>query len=435
MNLNDLRLTKLLLLVALSSSSMAFVSRVSSNNYLRRSFSVLTMQHNVMIIGATGRTGSRIVKQLSSQNEDHESLKIRCLVREQSKGKAANEFQDFKNVEVVSLDDLIGADPVVIADMINGCETVVCALGALESEAFNIKAPYLVDGKLSQKVIDAAVLSGKVKHFVLVSSLGTDRIGFPASVLNLFWGILSWKRQTELKLISSGLKYTIVRPGGMEKPTDAFEQTHNMKLHRPSTQFGGLISRKQVASLCVEAILHPELAGDRIVEVTADPSYPKLSPLELLEGLPTTVSEADWKSKLTSSQYYVLREAGTERPWTSELNEEKRLGMFTCAGCGSDLFPSTTKFESGTGWPSFFAPNGKGAVDERLDFMFGITRTEVLCSSCGGHLGHLFPDGPRPTGQRYCINGVAMNFKPAEAIAQNESDAAEQRKKLASRLD
>jgi peptide-methionine (R)-S-oxide reductase len=389
-------------------------------------------QQNIMVVGATGRTGSRIVKQLSSAND---AVNIRCLVREESKSKAAGQFQGLRGVETVGMNDLIGADSADIAKTMAGCDTVVCALGALESEALNYKAPYLIDGQLSQKMIDAAVLTGTVKNFILISSLGTDRFGWPASILNLFWGVLSWKRQTELKLISSGLKYTIIRPGGMEKPTDEFELTHNMKIHRPSTQFGGQISRKQIASLCVEAVTHPDLASGRILEVTADPQYPKLSPLALLEGLPKTTSESDWRSKLTPSQYYVLREAGTERPWTSELNEEKRPGVFTCAGCGSDLFPSTTKFESGTGWPSFFAPAGKGAVDERLDFMFGISRTEVLCSTCGGHLGHVFPDGPRPTGQRYCINGVALAFTPAEDIAANENEAADQRKKLASRLD
>ena len=427
----ELRFVKLLLVVALSSSNMAFVTRMSGKNELQRSFR-LSMQEKVFVAGATGRTGSRVVKQLSAADG---TASIRCLVREQSKSKAVNEFQGLKGIDIVGMEDLMGADSSTIAKAMAGCDTVVCALGALETEALNYKAPYLIDGQLSQKMIDAAVLSGTVKHFVLISSLGTDRIGFPASILNLFWGVLSWKRQTELKLISSGLKYTIIRPGGMEKPTDDFEQTHNMKIHRPSTQFGGLISRKQIASLCVEAIAHPELAEDRILEVTADPLYPKLSPKALLEDLPAATSEADWRSKLTPDQFYVLREAGTERPWTSELNEEKRPGVFTCAGCGSDLFPSTTKFESGTGWPSFFAPSGKGAVDERLDFLFGITRTEVLCSTCGGHLGHVFPDGPRPTGQRYCINGVALAFKPAEEMTDNETDAADQRKKLASRLD
>ena len=161
----------------------------------------------------------------------------------------------------------------------------------------------------------------------------------------------------------------------MERPTDEFENTHNMKLHLPSTQFGGLVSRKQISQLCTAAILQPDLASNRILEVTADPSYPKLTAIQLLEQLPKDVSSTEWRAKLTPDQFYILREAGTERPWTSPLNAEKRLGMFTCGGCGAELFPSTTKFESGTGWPSFYAPRDVTSVNERKDFMLGIVAT------------------------------------------------------------
>jgi peptide-methionine (R)-S-oxide reductase len=116
---------------------------------------------------------------------------------------------------------------------------------------------------------------------------------------------------------------------------------------------------------------------------------------------------------LTPEQHHVLREHGTERAGTSPLNHEKRGGTFRCAGCGQALFSSDTKFESGTGWPSFFAPLEQ-AVATTTDTTYGMTRTEVHCARCGGHLGHVFPDGPRPTGQRYCMNGVAMEFDPKE---------------------
>lgn len=121
----------------------------------------------------------------------------------------------------------------------------------------------------------------------------------------------------------------------------------------------------------------------------------------------------DWKRDLTPEQFYVLREHGTERAGTSPLNHEKRAGTFVCAGCQQALFDAGTKFESGTGWPSFFAPL-EGAVETSEDRAFFMSRTEVHCSRCGGHLGHVFPDGPAPTGLRYCMNGAAMGFEPKE---------------------
>ena len=125
-----------------------------------------------------------------------------------------------------------------------------------------------------------------------------------------------------------------------------------------------------------------------------------------------THSDEEWKKLLTPNQYAVLRREGTERPYSSPLNDEHREGVFSCAGCAQDLFSSKTKFESGTGWPSFWKPLDK-AVLERNDTTLGMSRTEVECSRCGGHLGHVFDDGPRPTGLRYCMNGVAMKFRTA----------------------
>ena len=129
------------------------------------------------------------------------------------------------------------------------------------------------------------------------------------------------------------------------------------------------------------------------------------------ESFPVTHTDEEWRAKLSPAQYQVLRKHGTERAGTSPLNQEKRHGKFVCAGCGQDLFESETKFESGTGWPSFYQPL-EGAVGTSSDRSFFTVRTEVHCSKCGGHLGHVFDDGPRPTGQRYCMNGAAMDFKP-----------------------
>ena len=125
-------------------------------------------------------------------------------------------------------------------------------------------------------------------------------------------------------------------------------------------------------------------------------------------------TEAEWKALLTPEQFAVLREEDTERPFTSPLNEEKRKGSYNCAGCDLPLYASETKFESGTGWPSFFdvLPN---AVGKKEDDTLFTTRTEIHCRRCGGHIGHVFEDGPKPTGLRYCMNGVAMKFVPGEA--------------------
>jgi len=126
---------------------------------------------------------------------------------------------------------------------------------------------------------------------------------------------------------------------------------------------------------------------------------------------PVQKTDAEWRSALTPEQYRVLRARGTERAFTSPLNNEKRPGSFVCAACGQPLFDSKTKYESGTGWPSFWKPLDN-AVGTTVDRTFFMVRTEVHCANCGSHLGHVFPDGPRPTGQRYCMNGVAMKFNP-----------------------
>ena len=123
-------------------------------------------------------------------------------------------------------------------------------------------------------------------------------------------------------------------------------------------------------------------------------------------------SEQEWREELSPEQYHVLREAGTERPWTGRYVDEKRDGTYACAACGLELFDAGTKFESGSGWPSFTDPANREHVELKRDFSHGMIRTEVRCAGCGGHLGHVFDDGPGPSGERYCMNSAALDLKP-----------------------
>ncbi|MER0237592.1 peptide-methionine (R)-S-oxide reductase MsrB [Fulvimarina sp. MAC8] len=130
------------------------------------------------------------------------------------------------------------------------------------------------------------------------------------------------------------------------------------------------------------------------------------------EKFPVSLSTDEWRERLTQSQFAVLREEATETPFSSPLNKNKKEGLYACAGCDNPVYSSETKFESGTGWPSFWAPLSEKAIGTRTDYKLIYPRTEVHCARCGGHLGHVFNDGPKPTGKRHCLNGVALNFKP-----------------------
>lgn len=155
------------------------------------------------------------------------------------------------------------------------------------------------------------------------------------------------------------------------------------------------------------------LGGTALVALAAAFTLRPMGSSRAAEGnFPFKLSDEEWRKRLSEDAYQVLRHEATERPFTSPLNDEHRPGIFACAGCAQDLFDAATKYDSGTGWPSFYQPL-PGTVGESSDTTLGMTRTEVHCSNCGGHLGHVFNDGPRPTGLRYCMNGVSLSFKAA----------------------
>src|SRR5512142_2345165 len=137
-----------------------------------------------------------------------------------------------------------------------------------------------------------------------------------------------------------------------------------------------------------------------------------------MPDFPVQKTDEEWRTLLTPEQYQILRQHATERPGSCALLAEKRAGTFFCGGCGNELFVNATKFESGTGWPSFFEPR-PGSIGTTVDRSHGMTRTEVHCAQCGGHLGHVFPDGPPPTGERYCMNSVALRHVPEDAAARS----------------
>ena len=174
-----------------------------------------------------------------------------------------------------------------------------------------------------------------------------------------------------------------------------------------------LWSRRIFGDACREEIVMREMTRRHVLVGTTALSIACVARVASAgESFAVTHSDAEWRRLLSANQFAVLRESATEMPFTSPLLHEKRAGNFACAGCDLDLFSSTTKYDSGTGWPSFWAPMPQ-AVGTTRDASFGMVRTAVHCSRCGGHLGHVFNDGPKPTGLRYCMNGIAMTFKPA----------------------
>ncbi|MBA0556971.1 hypothetical protein Golob_027031 [Gossypium lobatum] len=296
------------------------------------------------VAGATGRVGSRTVRELlklgfrvragvrSAQKAatlvqddiiltlhstclPNHSICIIHLVRISPDGKPAVE-----KLEIVECDL---EKQYTIAPAIGNASVVICCIGASEKEIFDITGPYRIDYQATKNLIDAAT-AVKVNHFILVSSLGTNKVGFPAAILNLFWGVLIWKRKAEEALIASGLPYTMVRPGGMERPTDAFKETHNITLSTEDTLFGGLVSNLQVAELMACMAKNRSLSYCKVVEVVAETTAPLRPMEELLAKIPSQradISSPKEYDTPTKPDPAPARSIVTEKPTTPTEKE------------------------------------------------------------------------------------------------------------------
>ncbi|RYR70059.1 hypothetical protein Ahy_A03g016579 [Arachis hypogaea] len=272
----------------------------------------------VFVAGATGKVGSRTVRELiklgfkvragvrSAERagpliKSVEQLKLDDGTSGGSQGKT-RKFGNEENADVLNNKrmflvfspaveklEIVECDlekPDQIGPALGNASTVICSIGASEKEVFDITGPYRIDYRATKSLIDAATVA-KVNHFILVTSLGTNKFGLPAAILNLFWGVLIWKRKAEEALLASGLPYTIVRPGGMERPTDSYKETHNLTLSTEDTLFGGQVSNLQVAELMAVMAKNPDLAYCKIVEVVAETTAPLTPTEELLAKIPS----------------------------------------------------------------------------------------------------------------------------------------------------
>ncbi|KAF5745641.1 protein TIC 62 chloroplastic isoform X1 [Tripterygium wilfordii] len=266
---------------------------------------VNTKDENLAFVaGSTGRVGSRTVKELLKLG-----FKVRAGVR--SAQKAESLVQSVKEMKL-DIDGTQSIDKLEIVECdlekrgqigpaLGNASIVICCIGASEKEVFDVTGPYRIDYQAAKNLVDAAT-DAKVKHFILVSSLGTNKVGFPAAILNLFWGVLIWKRKAEEALLASGIPYTIVRPGGMERPTDSYKETHNMNLSEEDTLFGGQVSNLQVAELMAFMAKNRSLSYCKVVEVIAETTVP-LTPMEkLLAKIPSQRIEPKDSDAASESQ-------------------------------------------------------------------------------------------------------------------------------------
>ncbi|KAL3814165.1 hypothetical protein ACJIZ3_015433 [Penstemon smallii] len=300
----------------------------------------------VFVAGATGKVGSRTVRELLKLG-----FKVRAGVR--SKQRAESLVQSVRKMKLEDVAE--GTQPIdklelvecdlekqnQIGPAIGNSSIVICCIGASEKEIFDITGPYRIDYQATKNLIDAAT-SAKVDHFILLTSLGTNKVGFPAAILNLFWGVLIWKRKAEEALLASGLPYTIVRPGGMERPTDSYKETHNITLSEEDTLFGGQVSNLQVAELMAFMAKNRSLSYCKVVEVVAETSAPLIPMGDLLKNIPSgreqvfpskETDNADGSKQVPSSTYVE------KEPEKAEATAETPLSPYTCY---EDLKPPTS---------------------------------------------------------------------------------------------
>ncbi|KAK9129970.1 hypothetical protein Sjap_010457 [Stephania japonica] len=302
----------------------------------------------VFVAGATGRVGSRTVRELLKlgfcvRAGVRNPVKAEPLLQSVRQMKVDNEASVVEKLELVECDlELDRIEPAI-----GNASVVICCIGASEKEIFDVTGPYRIDYQATKNLIDAAAISG-VKHFILLTSLGTNKIGFPAAILNLFWGVLLWKRKAEEALIKSGLPYTIVRPGGMERPTDAYKETHNIFLSKEDTLFGGQVSNLQVAELMSFMAKNRGLSYCKVVEVIAETTAP-LTPMgELLAQIPSQrqdsslLKESQTASELDSSPSKISSGAKSfviDEPTQAEVPRSQPLSPYTTY---DDLKPPTS---------------------------------------------------------------------------------------------
>ncbi|CAN4125123.1 unnamed protein product [Withania somnifera] len=307
----------------------------------------------VFVAGATGRVGSRTVRELLKLG-----FKVRAGVRSAQRAEpllksveqiklenaADGRAKAIEKLEIVEC-DLGKSDQ--IRPALGDASIVICCIGASEKEIFDVTGPYRIDYKATKNLIDAATVA-KVHHFILLTSLGTNKVGFPAAILNLFWGVLIWKRKAEEALLASGLPYTIVRPGGMERPTDSFKETHNITLSEEDTLFGGLVSNLQVAELMAVIAKNCSLSYCKVVEVIAETTAP-LTPMEdLLAKIPSqrvevsrTKEIGDLQNPATSRGIIseILDTSLEKKPAETKLKAAAPLSPYTAY---ADLKPPTS---------------------------------------------------------------------------------------------